>query len=58
MQAASVYLRTPREWNYWLCHIDCVADLARHATLSRYDVFPACCPGCTLQWAEITLLCM
>ncbi|KAK9841857.1 hypothetical protein WJX81_007591 [Elliptochloris bilobata] len=30
LQAASAYLRTPREWA-WLCHIDCVADLARLA---------------------------
>lgn len=41
MQAASVYLRTPREWNYWLCHIDCVADLARPALLAHYDVLTA-----------------
>ena len=41
MQAASVYLRTPREWNYWLCHIDCVADLARHAPLTRCNVLTA-----------------
>jgi len=29
-QAASQYLHAPKEWS-WLCHIDCVADLARRA---------------------------
>jgi hypothetical protein len=35
-QAASQYLHAPKEWS-WLCHIDCVADLARRARGPRRD---------------------